>query len=140
MPVLNYSTSIEASRSVTEIHIMLGRAGANRVLVNFEHGEPVALIFELEHNTYLLPCRTEQVYKLIVTNPSVPKGLRTHKQALRIAWRILKDWTAAQIAIIQTNMVSADEVFMPYMIVRTDSKETMYDVYKENQKQLEEKP
>jgi hypothetical protein len=43
--------------------------------------------------------------------------LRTLEQALRVSWRILKDWVEAQIAIVETKMVQIEQVFLPYAIM-----------------------
>jgi len=38
-------------------------------------------------------------------------------QARRIAWRQILRWVQAQMALVQTGMVTADQVFMPYIMV-----------------------
>ena len=43
-----------------------------------------------------------------------PAGRRD--QARRTAWRILKDWVQAQMALLETNMVDMEEIFLPYML------------------------
>ena len=45
------------------------------------------------------------------------------QQANRTAWRIIKEWILAQMALIDTEMVAVEEVFLPYML--TD-KQTLY--------------
>ena len=52
-------------------------------------------------------------------------------QAERVAWRIIKDWVAAQMAILETEMVQMDEIFLPYMI--NDSGQTLFQCYQKNQ-------
>lgn len=47
------------------------------------------------------------------------------KQAAMTAWRILKDWVAAQLAIIETEMVVIEQVFLPYLLLDKDT--TLYD-------------
>ncbi|MCH8134806.1 MAG: hypothetical protein IIB77_02370, partial [Proteobacteria bacterium] len=44
----------------------------------------------------------------------IPKRLRTREQASRVAWRIIKDWLRAQLAIIETEQAEMVEVFLPY--------------------------
>ncbi len=39
----------------------------------------------------------------------------TRDMATRVAWRILKDWVRAQMAILETEMVSVEQIFLPYM-------------------------
>lgn len=40
------------------------------------------------------------------------------RQAIRTAWRIVKDWVEAQCALIDTQMVSTAQVFLPYAVMR----------------------
>jgi hypothetical protein len=40
-------------------------------------------------------------------------------QSVRTAWRIVKDWTEAQCALIETRMVKTEQVFLPYMVVKS---------------------
>lgn len=39
-------------------------------------------------------------------------------QAVRTAWRIVKDWVEAQMALVETQMVTTGQVFLPYMVLR----------------------
>ena len=41
---------------------------------------------------------------------------RIEEQARRTAWRITKDWVDAQLAIIETKMVTTAQVFLPYAV------------------------
>ena len=61
----------------------------------------------------------------------------TREQAERVAWRILKDWLLAQVALLDINMVKLTEIFMPY-IVGIDGK-TLYEKLEENDFALLEK-
>ena len=47
----------------------------------------------------------------------MPRSFRTPAQALRVSWRIVKDWVEAQMAIVDTKMVTLDQVFLPYVIM-----------------------
>ena len=44
-------------------------------------------------------------------------------QANRTAWRIIKEWILAQMALIETEMVTVEEVCLPYMLT---GKQTLY--------------
>ncbi len=48
-----------------------------------------------------------------------------------MAWRILKHWAKAQLAIIRTDIVTLDQVMLPYM--RGDDGRTVYDLYRDQQ-------
>ena len=45
---------------------------------------------------------------------TVPESRR--QQAVRTSWRVLKDWVEAQMALLETGMVTMDEIFLPYML------------------------
>lgn len=141
MPILNYTTTIAASKTVAEIQAILAKAGAEQVIIRYgKNAEPSALVFELKGEMYMLPCRSEAIYEKLRRDRSVPARLTTPEQALRVAWRILKDWTEAQAAIISTGMVDAQEAMLPYMILHENK--TVYDNYREQRAErlLEQKP
>lgn len=58
------------------------------------------------------------------------------EQAERVAWRIVKDWVEAQMAILESEMVHMDEIFLPYMV--NNSGQTFFQAYRSNQLLLEE--
>jgi hypothetical protein len=51
-------------------------------------------------------------------DPKVPRSYANELQAVRTAWRIVKDWTEAQMALVETQMVTTQEVFLPYAVMR----------------------
>jgi hypothetical protein len=59
----------------------------------------------------------------------------TPEHAERVAWRIVKDWLEAQLAIIKTEMVTLDQVMLPYM--RGDNGATIYEIYRDQQLAIE---
>ena len=61
----------------------------------------------------------------MITNPTGRQD-----QARRTAWRILKDWIQAQMALLETNMVEMEEIFPPYML---SGEQTLYQALQANQ-------
>jgi len=57
------------------------------------------------------------------------------EQAERVAWRIVKDWVEAQMAILESEMVQMDEIFLPYMV--NNNGQTFFEAYRNNQLMLE---
>ena len=49
------------------------------------------------------------------------------EQAERTAWRNVRDWIMAQMAILEAGMVQLDEVFLPYLV--DNSGATLYQAY-----------
>ena len=58
---------------------------------------------------------------LNVFKVGVNKGILTRKffndrdQAARTAWRTIKDWIDAQMALVAVEMVKVEEIFLPYV-------------------------
>src|SRR5689334_116056 len=129
MPLLNYTTGIAADKTVAEIQKNLAMHGANAILGEYDgNGNVVMLSFKMRINdreiAYRLPCDWRPVLRVMEKHPKVPRRLCTQEQALRVAWRIIKDWIAAQLAIVETQMVTMDEVFLPYAMMGKDK--TLY--------------
>lgn len=59
----------------------------------------------------------------------------SQEQAERVAWRIVKDWLGAQLAILETEMVPVQQVFLPYFVNRQG--QTLYEVYSSGALMLE---
>ena len=133
MPLLNYSTRIEAHRTVSEITAILVRHGASRIMQEYDgSGNIVALKWSLagRYGTlgYAMPVNYEAVYGVLTDEGRIFKGdaERRKAQARRVAWRILKDWIEAQIALLESGMVEMEEIFLPYMLAG-DSDRTLYN-------------
>jgi len=80
-----------------------------------------------------LPANTVAVHRVLKEQ----KVKVDEEQAARVAWRIIKDWVDAQMAILESEMVRMDEIFLPYMIADKTGN-TMYELYNNNQLCLEE--
>ncbi len=119
MAILNYTTSISAEKTAMEIQQKLAKAGAQAVLCEYDD-EGVMCAMSFRQNTphgvifFRLPAQMDGVYKSLTKDSKVPKKLKTREQAAKVAWRILKDWIEAQLAIIDAGMAEMTEVFLPY--------------------------
>lgn len=130
MGLLNYTTKVSVDRSVAEIMKMLTKFGAQRIMVeNDDTGTIVGMSFEIlvdgAKTGYKLPVKWEEVLYIIDTDGRVPRAKKNPEHAKCVAWRILKDWVEAQLAILETNMVKLDQVFLPYAIAK--SGKTIYE-------------
>ena len=124
MAILNYTTGIDPHKTVGEIAQMLARAGATDVLMQYHEGKPVGVSFNIHAVQFRLPCNYQGVYKAM-QKANVERRYRTEDQALRVGWRIVKDWIEAQLAIIEAGLASTQEVFFPYALL--PSGETVYE-------------
>ena len=120
MPLLNFTTEVPASRTISQISEKLAKAGARQILTDYHEGRPVGVAFSMETaigvRQYRLPVDPTAVEKVLRRQKVAPR-YQTTEHAERVAWRIMKDWVEAQLAIIETQMVTADEVFLPYMLM-----------------------
>lgn len=127
MALLNYSTRISALQTAGEVQRILGQHGAKRVMIEYGNdGGAEALSFQIQRgNDFLgfsLPVEPAAVLKVLLRQYDSGQ-LRSHQprptqeHAVRVAWRILKDWVEAQMAILETEMVTMEQVFLPYLII-----------------------
>ncbi len=135
MPILNYTTKIDVYKTLGEIQGILVKHGARKVLQEYDTaGNITGLSFMVDVAGNMLPIQLPaNVDKLLVVLKR-QKVKCDREQAERIAWRIIKDWIAAQMAILETEMVTLDEVFLPYML-QNDGK-TLYQAFQEIQYKL----
>jgi hypothetical protein len=134
MPLLNYTTQISADKTVTEIQWLLAKAGANRIVNDYDgNGFIVAMAFSLDINGQTIGFRLPTDWRpvqAVLSEQRVSKSLQTQEQALRVSWRIVKDWIEAQLAIIESQMVTMDQVFLPYAMTKLGN--TLYDEMKQS--------
>ena len=137
MPIKNYTTKIDVHKTLGEIHGSLAQHGARKVMFDYDDaGKISAICFAIYtpvgERGVRLPANVDAAYAVLKE-----QGVRcVREQAERVAWRIIKDWVDAQMAILETEMVNMDEVFLPYMIDRAGN--TLYQLYCQNQLLLEE--
>ena len=94
-------------------------------------GTPTGISFAIPtgdgQRGFTLPVQVHRVFRVLELDKQVPPKFRTPEQAERIGWRIIKDWLEAQLAIVKTEMVTFEEVMLPYM--KTVEGKTMYELY-----------
>lgn len=138
MPILNYTAQVDASKSANEVVGILAKHGASTVASFYDAGVPSGVGFAIQTEfglrEFKLPANVAGVYAAIQKDRAVPPRYKDKAQAHRIAWRILKDWIEAQVALIECGMASLDEVMLPYMLGPTG--DTFAQLYRANQGQL----
>ena len=115
--------------SVAEIQKILMLHDADKVMVEYQDKMPVALTFQVKTAqgfiSFKLPANWEGVLRALTRDSSVPKASKTKHHALRVSWRILRDWIEAQMAMIEAELTSVDQVFLPYALTKTGK--TVYE-------------
>lgn len=133
MPLLNYTTKIEASKTVSQIMSILAKHGAKAIMINYDDdGQIESLAFQVatpHGDAHIqLPIDPDAVLR-VMSRSTVPRSLVNRPQAVRIGWRILKDWVEAQMAILETEMVKMEQIFLPYIQIQ-DGK-TLFQVFED---------
>lgn len=122
MPLLNYTTKIEVEKTIGEIQKTLSKHGASAVMTQYEGEIVTGVAFQISMGeqkvSFKLPCDWRPVLKILQEDPNVPRTLKDRSQAVRVAWRIIKDWVEAQMALVDTEMVTTAQVFLPYAVMK----------------------
>jgi len=124
--LFTYTTKIEPQKTIGEIQENLVAHGAKQVMANYTDGGQIeALSFVIIANgkaiAIRLPCDPKPVFKVLEKQSQegkIPRRLVDEHQALRVAWRIVKYWVEAQMALLETQMVKMEQIFLPYAIVK----------------------
>lgn len=124
MALLNYTTKIDPDKTAAEITRCLTQHGAQAIMTEYDPSTTwiSALSFKITVNEqtmgFRLPCDWQPVFQILQKDPKVPHANSTKDQAIRTAWRIVKDWVEAQMALVETKMVTTQQVFLPYVVMR----------------------
>lgn len=141
--ILNYTTDVQAKRTVTECHDVLAEAGASAITTLYTGKTPSGVQFQLDTpfgaRLYRLPVNVEGVSQLIkkidaandwpawvMRNPKHRARITTPEHALDVAWRIILAWLEAQMTLIEIN--GAEQVMLPYMMTSPDT--TVFEDWK----------
>lgn len=136
MPLLNYTTEVPATRSIADICAMLQEGGAIAILMeNDANREISAISFKLNttfgEQAFSLPANVAAVQLALNAQimheqkhcrgkRKIPRSFYNNKaQATRIAWRIVKDWLEAQLAIHQLGAAKLEQVMIPFSVDAT---------------------
>ena len=152
MAILNYNTEVPPERTIGEITAMLIRKGARSITTEYSEGGDISAVsfvmkvgglpvaFLLPANVAGVAAALQRDFPLSKVRAKQAANVRAYKERQRsrarwIAWRILKDWIAAQMALIESNQAEAAQVFMPFAC--QENRQTMFEVWQErNRKQL----
>ena len=119
MAILFYTTSIATNKTANEIQSILAEGGALAVMAEFEGKDVSAISFRADLNgqilSFKLPVNAEGVYRVMKADKDIPFRLKTMEQAKRTAWRVVKGWIVAQMALVEAEQAELTEVFFPYL-------------------------
>jgi hypothetical protein len=129
MPIKNYTTIVPADRSIEEIQTALVNHGATGVLYEYEKGtgRVAALRFRLpvkeQDVSFSLPVQWRRFQRVLELQNV--RRWDEEDYVYRVAWRNIRDWVMAQLALYETEIVDMPQIFLPFA---TDAKgQTLYD-------------
>ncbi len=137
MPLLNYTTKVSVFTTIGEIQQQLVKHGARKIMQEYDdQGRIISLLFTIDtplgSRCIRMPANVTAVQVVLERQ----KVRFDADQAERVAWRIVKDWIEAQMAILESQMVQIDQIFLPYMVNKEGK--TVYEAYLNEQLKLEE--
>ena len=132
MPLLNYTTKVDVYTTIGAIQGQLVKHGAKKIMQEYDDaGRITALSFQIDTPNGMrgikLPSNAEAVRRVLAKQ----KVKCDVEQSERVAWRIIKDWVEAQMAILESEMVQMDEIFLPYML--NSKGQTVFEAYQSQQ-------
>jgi hypothetical protein len=116
------NTEIPPAKSAGSIVSLLVAAGAREVtMIHGEHQKLIGIRFTFVQGElvfpFSIPVRIDQLFSRMWNarkNKNSADKPKIQDQAERVAWRQLFRWVEAQVALIDTGMVSNVEVFTAY--------------------------
>lgn len=132
MAILNYTTTVDSFKTVSEIERILVKHNAKSIMKNYDGESIMGLSFLIDTGVQQIPVRLPvkvdeclEVLKKEKKNSPRSNIKANREQAERVAWRILKDWVEAQMALLDIQMVRFEEIFLPY--IETGNGQTIYE-------------
>lgn len=140
MPLANYTTEVPAEKTIDEITGLLRGHGATQILLDVKGAETTGVSFIIPtakgNLPFRLPSKVEEVTQILLgMRKSKPQTWqsdyqvvmkRISEQARRVAWRTIYNWLVQQMAMIEINQVTIQQVFLPYLMV--NSKNNLYEL------------
>ena len=128
MPIKNYTTKIPAVQTIGEIQGILAAHGAKKVMIDYgDGGKIIAITFALDYNNTLLGFRLQANSAGVLSVMSKDRTKCDLEQAERIAWRNVKDWITAQVALVETEQATMTELFLPKLV--SNEEQTLYEAF-----------
>ena len=122
--VYMHTTKIDPKKTAMEIQSLLLDAGATDILIQAELGTIKGLSFRINtahgHLPFVLPAEVERV--LVILKRDHEPRYATLAQAQRTGWRLILRWVEAQLALIETGMVTIDQIMLPFLEVDNGSR------------------
>lgn len=135
MNIKNYTSTVDASRSMARIEELLVDIGATNI--NKQYADKVCsgitfLLFDdqlQQTMAFHLKAQVEECFIVLwseVKRPQANTKSVLQQQAIRTAWKILSDWTEIQCSMIMLKQAKPLQMFLPF-IYDMKTQETLFD-------------
>jgi len=135
MNIKNYTSSVDASRSMAKIEELLVEIGATNI--NKQYADKVCtgitfLVLDLKLQQtvpYHFKAQVEECFQVLWKDVKRPRqDTRTilQQQANKTAWKILCDWTEIQCSMILLGQAKPLQLFLPFMY-DMETNETLFE-------------
>jgi len=104
---------------------LLSKWGVQAMMTEYDGPQVSAVSFKMQVGDrsmgFKMPCNWRAVLQ-VFKQQGITQGRIKHKdrnlenQAIRTAWRIILVWVQAQLALVEVNMTTVPQVFLPYAI------------------------
>ena len=138
MNLRNYTSKVSTERSTTAIERLLADAGVTHIMRTYADKRLTGFVFSLVVSgrsiTFKLPANPAAVKNILAKEMKRPRPetlKRLQDQSERTAWKLLHEWVAIQISLIQMGQADAVQVFLPYAYDSLKN-ETIYERFKAN--------
>lgn len=126
MKIMNYTSSVPASRSVYLIEQELVENGAVNIGKKYDGGVLLSIMFQIPNEKGGVMCPIQLPANIDAAEAIILKGVRRprdgtlvkiREQAERTAWKIVYDWVRVQMAMVKLGQAEFMQVFLSYALV-----------------------
>ena len=122
MRLKNYTTEIEAAKTIGEIQSILQAYGITKISTEYDsqYKQPKALefcAFFLDKPMWFrLECKADAVLAKMRADKIAPRYLN-RRQAFRVGWRVIKDIIDSNLAGVSIDQMEITQVFLGFVVV-----------------------
>lgn len=139
MALVNYTTEVEAYKTVAEIEVFLLEFGITKIEKEYDDkSRPIALRFAAfllgQPQSFRLTVKPEAVLS-VLRKHKVPNRMLTLDHAFKVGWRLTKDLVKCQLGAVECQQMELAEAFFSFAV--DSNNENIFTAFKAHtQKQL----
>ncbi|RXK59202.1 hypothetical protein ESA94_13760 [Lacibacter luteus] len=135
MNIKNYTSSVEAGKSMARIEELLVEIGATNINKQYQNKLCTGITFLLYDQQlqqtlpFHLKAQAEECFLILwkdVKRPRLDTKDQLQKQAAKTAWKILSDWTEIQCSMILLGQAKPLQMFLPF-VYDMKTNETLFE-------------